>query len=170
MSTTTEYSITVPTVNGSPDTWGTLNNAAHESWDGLIKANETAIGAKLAKTGGTLTGALIGTTGSFPEGLTGALTGNASSATILENPRNISLGGIMTGSASFDGSSNINISAAIADGVLSIAKTSGLQTALSGKQATGDYPIHASGAGRKLSVSSTEPTSPTTGDIWFEIA
>jgi hypothetical protein len=44
--------------------------------------------------------------------LTGNVTGNASTASTLETARTISLGGVLSGSASFDGSSNITITAA----------------------------------------------------------
>lgn len=69
-------------------------------------------------------------------GLTGALagklstTGNAASASVLATARTITLGGILGGAANFDGSVNITLTATIADGTLSIAKTSGLQTSL----------------------------------------
>jgi hypothetical protein len=69
-------------------------------------------------------------------GLTTALngklstTGNAASASKLASARTITLGGIATGAGTFDGSTNITINTSIADGALSIAKTSGLQTTL----------------------------------------
>lgn len=61
----------------------------------------------------------------------------ATSAAKLTTARTISLGGLLGGSASFDGSGNVTITATMADGALSIAKTSGLQTALDGKLSTG---------------------------------
>ena len=60
----------------------------------------------LPLTGGTLTGALVGTT------FTGALTGNASTATLaskLTAARTISLTGDVTGSVSFDGSTDVTL-------------------------------------------------------------
>lgn len=48
-------------------------------------------------------------------GISGYLTGNADSATVLKTGRNISLGGDLSGSALFDGSSDITITATVAD-------------------------------------------------------
>lgn len=58
------------------------------------------------------------------------VTGNAGTATKLATARTIALGGLLGGSASFDGSGNVTIAATMADGALSVAKTSGLQGAL----------------------------------------
>jgi hypothetical protein len=68
----------------------------------------------------------------------GALSGNASTATKLQTARTIQLNGDVTGSASFDGSANITITAAVADDSHNhtISNVDGLQTALDGKQAT----------------------------------
>lgn len=60
-------------------------------------------------------------------------SGTAAKATQLETARTIALGGLLGGSASFDGSGNVTITATMADGALSIAKTAGLQGALDGK-------------------------------------
>lgn len=56
------------------------------------------------------------TTSSSPSftGVTAALTGNSSTATALATARDIALGGEVTGSASFDGSSNVTITSTIA--------------------------------------------------------
>ena len=64
--------------------------------------------------------------------------GNATTATTLATARTISLGGDVTGSASFNGSANITITAAIADDSHNhiISNVDGLQTALDGKLAT----------------------------------
>ena len=59
-------------------------------------------------TGDTMTGTLVAPT------FEGALSGNASTATKLLTARTISLSGDVTGSASFDGSSNVSIAATIA--------------------------------------------------------
>lgn len=60
-------------------------------------------------------------------------SGTAAKATQLATARTIALGGLLGGSASFDGSGNVTITATMADGALSISKTSGLQGALDGK-------------------------------------
>lgn len=53
-------------------------------------------------------------TGNFSAGtITAALTGNATSATKLQNTRNIALGGDCSGSVNFDGTSNVTITATV---------------------------------------------------------
>ena len=63
---------------------------------------------------------------------------SADQATRLATARTISLGGDVTGSASFDGTANITITAAVADDSHdhTIANVDGLQTALDGKLAS----------------------------------
>lgn len=63
------------------------------------------------------------------------------SAAKLTTARTISLGGDCSGSASFDGSANITITATVADDSHAhvISNVDGLQTALDGKQASGNY-------------------------------
>ncbi len=51
----------------------------------------------------------------------------------LATARKISLGGILTGFANFDGSADITLNATMTDGALTIAKTNGLQAALNSK-------------------------------------
>lgn len=51
----------------------------------------------------------------FIGNLTGAVTGNASTASALQTARTITLGGDLSGSASFDGSSNATITATVAN-------------------------------------------------------
>ena len=69
--------------------------------------------------------------------VTGAVTGNASTATALATARTISLSGDVTGSVSFDGSGNVDITSTIADDSHAhvISNVDGLQTALDGKAA-----------------------------------
>lgn len=64
-------------------------------------------------------------------------SGNAATATALANARDITLSGDVSGSASFDGSANITITATVADDSHNhtIANVDGLQTALDAKQA-----------------------------------
>ena len=70
----------------------------------------------------------------------GALTGNADTATTLATSRTISLGGDLSGSASFNGGANITITATVADDSHNhvISNIDGLQTALDGKLDSGD--------------------------------
>lgn len=71
----------------------------------------------------------------LPASITGNADGNASTATKLQTARNISLSGDVTGSASFDGSSNITINATVVDDSHNhiISNVDGLQVALDGK-------------------------------------
>jgi len=62
-----------------------------------------------------------------------ATTGNAATATRLQTSRNIALTGVITGTASFNGSANASIATSIADDALTFAKVAGLQAALDGK-------------------------------------
>ena len=56
-----------------------------------------------------------GNSGVVSGSFSGSLAGNASTATKLQTARTISLGGDLTGSASFDGSANVTINATVAD-------------------------------------------------------
>ena len=83
------------------------------------------------------------------------LTGTASvdttgSAATLSTGRTFELTGEATGtSAAFDGSANVSISVSLPNA----ADMSG-----------------SDGAGRKISVSATQPSSPATGDLWVDIS
>jgi hypothetical protein len=64
---------------------------------------------------------------------------SAAAATKLATPRAFSLTGVVTAAGiNFDGTGNVALATAIADGALSIAKTSGLQGVLDGKVDTAD--------------------------------
>ena len=97
----------------------------------------TQLDLKLDKTGGELTGDLTGTNATFTAitgPVTGDLTGNADTATQLATARNFSMSGTVTAAVvSFNGSANVVLNTSIADNALTIAKTSGLQTALNQK-------------------------------------
>ena len=68
--------------------------------------------------------------------VTGSLAGNATTATTLQTARNINLIGDISGSSSFDGSANINISATVADDSHNhvMSNIDGLSTELATKQ------------------------------------
>jgi len=74
-------------------------------------------------------------TGNVTGNLTGAVTGNASTATALATARTIALAGDVTGSASFNGTGNISITATVADDSHNhtIANVDGLQTEIDTK-------------------------------------
>jgi hypothetical protein len=76
--------------------------------------------------------------GNVTGNVTGDVSGNAGTATKLATARTIQLSGDVTGSASFDGSANINITAAVQDDSHAhvISNVDGLQTALDGKVPT----------------------------------
>jgi len=78
--------------------------------------------------------------------------GNAASASKLNVARAISLSGIISGTTNFDGSAGANIITTIADAALTIAKTSGLQSALDAKASLASPPF---------SGNPTAPTRPT---------
>jgi hypothetical protein len=79
----------------------------------------------------------------------GALSGNASTATSLQNSRTIELTGDVTGSASFDGSANASITATIAANSVAL-----------GTDTTGNYMVNVS-AGTGISVSHTQAEGST---------
>lgn len=81
----------------------------------------------------------------------GALSGNAATATILQTARTIQLSGDLSGSASFNGSQDITISAAIQPNSVTL-----------GTDTTGNYVVDVAG-GTDISVSHTpgEGSTPT---------
>jgi hypothetical protein len=114
----------------------------------------------------------------------GSLTGNAStasSAAKLTTARTIALGGDLSGSASFDGTGNITISAAVADDSHNhtIANVDGLQTALNTKYESGSNATlgtitttNASNSGgyvRNIYQNTSAPQSSdgAVGDMWI---
>ena len=146
--TTTEVDSTVVNIG---DNIITLNSGetGTPSQDGGIEVERgTSDNAKWVWDEGNDRWTSYTTDGGDPETLTladaeastfhGALSGNASTATKLQTARTIQLGGDLSGSASFDGSANITITAAVADDSHNhtITNVDGLQTALNGKQAT----------------------------------
>jgi len=69
---------------------------------------------------GNVTGNLVGNVtgdvvGNVTGSVTGNITGNAGTATTLQTARNIALGGDVSGTASFNGSSDVTITAVVAD-------------------------------------------------------
>lgn len=93
---------------------------------------EDTASSALPKTGGTISGNLTVT-----GGISGSLTGNASSATTLSSSRKISLSGDASGNADFDGSSDISISVTVADDSHNhvVSNIDGLQNTLNAKAA-----------------------------------
>ena len=90
----------------------------------------------------------------------GTFTGNASTASTLQTARTIALGGDVTGSASFNGGSNVTITATVADDSHNhvISNVDGLQTALDGKAAL------AGSTGQAFSASTLNATTVDLGN------
>ena len=70
-------------------------------------------GAVTGNTAGVHTGAVTGNVTGNATGSSGSCTGNSATATALATARNIQVSGDVTGTASFDGSANINIAATL---------------------------------------------------------
>lgn len=112
-----------------------VNSSGSYTGQGLLfdyvdKANnQTITGVK------TFSNGLIG---NVTGNVTGTVSGNSGTATKLATARTITLAGDVTGSVSFDGSANVNITTTVGDDSHShsIAYIAGLQTALDGKLST----------------------------------
>ena len=98
-------------------------------------------------------GQAVGTSASVTfAAVTAPLIGNASTATTLQNARTISLGGDLSGSVSFDGSSDVTISATVQPDSVAL-----------GTDTTGNY-MSGISAGTGLSVSHT-PSEGSTATV-----
>ena len=128
--------------NSDTKVTNTLNTTTKAYITGTTSSS-TNTGTQIFDTGvylDTTAGMLTATT------FKGALSGNASTATKLATARTISLGGILSGSANFDGSGNITITASAND-ITTITKslivgTSWMDTGITGTNlATGTYAV-----------------------------
>lgn len=103
---------------------------------------------------------------SITANVTGSLTGNADTATALETARTISLGGDLSGSASFDGTSNITINATVEPDSVAL-----------GTDTTGNYVasvsasdgVSATGTGEGAAVSLTNTDKGSSQNIFKTI-
>ena len=114
--------------------------------------------------------------------LVGNVTGNASTASSLQTARTISLSGDVSGSVSFDGSSNASITATIQpDSVALGTDTTGnyvqslvagtgitLTNATASEGGTPTIAVTANTYQPSLVVSDTLPSSPVSGMFWYE--
>ena len=99
------------TSSNSITTTDTLNQAIGKLEVGLgTKAPTNHSHNYLPLTGGTINGSLTVAGG----GITGSLTGNATTATKLQTAKNINLTGGVTGTVSFDGSQNVSMTTTVA--------------------------------------------------------
>jgi len=134
---------------------------------------------------GTFEGNLTGNVTGNTSGSSGSTTGNAATATALATARTISLGGDASGSASFDGTGNITITATVADDSHNhtIANVDSLQTTLDAKYQSGSNvslgtiasgaititnATNAGGTARNVYQSTSAPTggAGAVGDLW----
>lgn len=99
-------------------------------------AGTIAIGQDVATSSGVTFDTVVATTG-----FTGALTGNATTATTLATTRAIALSGDVTGTVSFDGSSDVTIAATIAPDSVAL-----------GSDTTGAYVQNAQGTTDEVTV------------------
>ena len=149
------------TVNGQTNVGGNVIPDTNEAYD-LGSASARFRDIYLSGTTINLGGAEItsnGTDISFSGGIgvsgsanfVGDLTGNADTATTLETSRAISLAGDLSGSASFDGSTNVTITATVQPNSIAL-----------GTDTTGDYVATlTAGTGITLANNSGENASPT---------
>ena len=121
------------------DITGNITGNINGNVNGDVTGNLT--GDVTGDVTGNLTGDVTGNVnGNVTGDVTGDLTGNADTATKLKTARTIALSGDVSGSADFDGSSNITISSTVADDSHNhiISNVDGLQAALDSKLGTGD--------------------------------
>lgn len=127
--------------------------------DSVYSSNNISLGSKL-----TLTSSGITVSGTISAG---GFSGNASTASKLATARTISLTGDASGSTSFDGSSNVSISVAVADDSHNhvIGNVDGLQDALNGKLGTSATAV----AANKLATARTISLSgDVSGSVSFD--
>ena len=100
--------------------------------------------------------------GSFTAGtITAALSGNAATATTLQTARTIN-------GVSFNGSGNITVTAAPTAHNHAISDTTGLQTALDGKQASGSY-VTNGGSVSSIQRVTAMPATPAANTLYIVI-
>ena len=97
--------------------------------------------------------------GTFEGNLTGNVTGNIDTATALATARSITLDGDVTGTASFDGTSDITITATVPTAALAISDVVGLQTEIDTKAEL------AGSTGQSFSASTLNATTVDLG-LW----
>ncbi|KZN96173.1 hypothetical protein AZI98_08910 [Aeribacillus pallidus] len=86
-----------------------ITAAERNAWNNKFDSSEVVTSAAANKV------LKLNASGKLPASITGNADGNAATATKLQTARTLSLSGDVTGSASFDGSANANISATLAN-------------------------------------------------------
>jgi hypothetical protein len=141
------------TINATVDSQSSVDSLANADGNLVVSASVGAVTVDLAS--------------SITADVTGDLTGNADTATALETARTIALGGDLSGSASFDGSASITITAEIQPDSVAL-----------GTDTTGSYVesvsasdgISATGTGEGASVSLTNTDKGSSQNIFKTVS
>jgi hypothetical protein len=140
---------TLSATNGAGIEFGGASSKPTLTWDNSNTRLASNKDLSATRFHGPVTGAV-----------TGAVTGNATTATTLATPRAITLAGDVTGTANFNGSSDISITATVADDSHNhtIANVDNLQTSLNAKAAL------AGSSSQAFSASTLNATTVDLGD------
>ena len=130
----TTDTLTNKTISGASNTLSNIGNASLTNSSVTVGSTNIALGATATT--------LAGLTSVTSTGFTGALTGNASTATTLQTARTISISGDATGTVSFDGSANADIAVTISANAVAL-----------GTDTTGNYVATIAGTTNQVSVS-----------------
>jgi len=95
---TTNLGVTLGTVGGSDDSWGTITNDAFQSFDDIFSASGTQV--SMRQTGGTIDGTVIG--GTTPAAITGT-TITASTALVSSGTLAVTSTSTLTGKVTCSG-------------------------------------------------------------------
>lgn len=177
VATSASVTFAALTVNGLTEVGGHIIPDANEAYDlGSSAARFRDI--YLSGTSINLAGAEITSDGariSFAGGLTGDISGNADTATALDTARTISLSGDVSGSVSFDGTSDVIITAAIQPNSIALGTdttgnyvsdlTAGTGVTVTHTPSEGSSPTIAIGQSVATSASVTFAKVDTTGDV-----
>lgn len=156
------------TVNGEIEVAGHILPSTNEVYD-LGSSSKRFRDIYLSGTSINLGGAEItsdGTTITFPGGLTGDLAGNADTASELETARTISLSGDLSGSASFDGSTDITISATVQPNSVALGTDTTGNYLVDVVAGTGVTVSHTPGEGSSASIAIGQSVA-TTASVTF---
>lgn len=125
------------TANDSDNvTFTVTSNATNANTGSTIVARDASGNFSAGTITANLTGNVTGNVTGNTSGSSGSCTGNSATATKLATARSIGLSGDVSGSANFDGTAGITITATVADDSHNhvISNVDGLQTALNAKQ------------------------------------
>jgi hypothetical protein len=139
--------LTLPATTGTVVTTGDTGSVTNAMLAGSIENNKLSnsaitVGSTAISLGASST-TLAGLTSVTSTGFTGALTGNASTASAWATARTITLGGDLSGSVSIDGSAGVTLTATIAANSVAL-----------GTDTTGNYMANVT-AGTGISISHT---------------